>query len=90
MQFTLGTIFEGSLALHDAFKQLAPKGLTLEIIHPLSPIIYYRDGTYLYKLPGKEEEPISGVWDALKNANNKFKVVKSPRLRYTTTKALHD
>ena len=89
MQFTTGTIFKGSLALHDAFKQLAPKGLILEIVHPLPPTLYYRDGKYLYKSPSKEEL-MDGAWYALQNANNKFKVVKSPRLRYTTTKALHD
>lgn len=90
MQFTTGTVFRGSLALHDAFKQLAPKGLVLEIIHQDYPTIYYRDGEYLFKSRYREEEPITGVWYVLKNANHEFKVVKPPQSRYTTTKALHD
>ena len=90
MQLTINTIHNGSLDLHDAFKALAPRGLILEIVHPTSPTLFYRDGTYLYRSSHKADEPMSGAWDALQDPTSKFKVIKHNRHHYITTKALHD
>ena len=89
MKFLPGNTFQGSLALHDAFKLLAPKGLVLEIVHHHAPTIYYADGKYLYR-SAHVVESMDGAWYALKNAANEFKVIKAPSHRYSTSKALHD
>lgn len=90
MQFTIGTTYKGSQSLCEAFKQLAPRGLILEIIDSrYTPTLYYSEGRYLYE-SDHTIEVMDGAWNALQNTDINFKVVNQPLLRYTTTKALHD
>ena len=90
MQFTVNSVHRGSISLVNAFKALAPRGLTLRIDDGTSAKIYFKDGEYWYKYGNWEPEVMEGAWYALESPSISLTVLKSPITHISKPKDFND